>query len=249
MKKQEQLLDILEKIGLSESESLVYLASLSLGANTILNIAKEAGLPRTTVYTIIESLKKKGLIFIEEKGFKKLYTPQNPEQLETMLEIRKQEFQKMLPEFSALYNLSGHDSLIQYYEGIEAVKTVYDKLIRDIGRHEDYLVIADQAAWYNQDPKFFQGFMERRAKLPIKIRMLLQDTPLAREHKKFQKNWNLHIKLLPKGTSLNTDLVITPQHVMVQQFNPPVMALLINNQSIINLHKEMFEIMWNTLPE
>jgi len=86
--------------------------------------------------------------------------------------------------------------------------------------------------------------MERRAKLPIKIRMLLQDTPLAREHKNFQKNWNLNIKLLPKGTHLNTDLVITPQHVMVQQFNPPIMALLINNQSIIKMHQQLFEVMW-----
>jgi len=94
MKKQDQLLETLEKIGLSENESRVYLASLSLGGSTILTIAKEARLPRTTVYTIIESLKKKGLIFTEEKGFKKLYVPQSPEQLEVMLELRKQDFQK-----------------------------------------------------------------------------------------------------------------------------------------------------------
>jgi len=249
MKEQHKLLEILEKIGLSQHESQVYLASLSLGSNTILNIGKESGLPRTTVYSIVESLKKKGLMFVEEKGFKKCYVPQNPKQLESVLEQRKDEFQKMLPEFSALYNLPESEGLIQYFEGFDSTKTVYNTLINDIKKNEEYLVIADQASWYEQDPKFFQNFMERRAKLPIKIRMLLQDTPLAREHKKFQKNWNLTIKLLPKGTHLNTDLVITPQHVMVQQFNPPIMALLINNQSIIKMHQQLFEVMWNALPE
>ena len=118
MHKQEQLLGTLEKIGLVKHEAQVYLASLALGPSTVLKIAKEAGLPRTTVYSIIESLKKKGLIFIEEKGFKKLHAPQRPDQLEMVLEQRKQEFKNMLPEFSALYNLHAGESLIQYFEGL-----------------------------------------------------------------------------------------------------------------------------------
>ena len=59
--KNEKLQSILKNIGLSETEAEVYLASLSLGPTTILKIARSSGVKRTSVYTIIDALKEKGL--------------------------------------------------------------------------------------------------------------------------------------------------------------------------------------------
>lgn len=242
-----KLLEVLKNMGLSENESKVYLGAISLGQTTILKIAQTAQLKRTTVYAVTESLKQKGLIHIEEKGMKRVYVAEDPKKLEVLLENRKKELIELLPAFSSLYKLKESDSVIRLYEGFESIKTAYNMMIDDMNPHGEYLVLADQETWYNQDPKFFQEFMERRARLPIKIRMLLQDSPKAREHQKFAKNYNLDIKILPKGTNLNTDLVITPEHVMIQQLHQPLFALVIDNKSIIQMHKESFEIMWNAL--
>ncbi|MBI4363385.1 MAG: hypothetical protein HY545_00875 [Candidatus Doudnabacteria bacterium] len=244
-----KLIELLQELGLSENESKVYFASLSLGPATVLKIAHIAEIKRTTVYSVVESLMQKGLINIEVKGFKKLYAAQDPEKLETMLEAKRGKLKNLLPEFSAIYNLKGGESFIRYYEGLEAVKSVYEDLIRDVKPHEDYLIVSDQEKWMSADKEYFLDFTKRRAKLPIKIRLLLQDTPDAREFQKKGKLYNFTIKILPPETKLNTNLVVIPQRALIHQLTPPIIAIVIENKSVIQMFREMFEIMWKAIPD
>jgi len=242
-----KLTNILTDLGLTDNEAKTYFASLSLGPTTILKIAQAAELKRTTVYSVVETLKQKGLIRMEIKGFKKLFVAENPEKLESIIESRKEKLQNTLPEFAALYNLKGGESFIKYYEGLESIKTIYEGLIKDIKPRQDYLVISDQKKWYDIDPNYFQNFTEKRAKLNIKIRLLLQDSKIAREHQKNQKNYNETVKILPTDTTLTTNLVITPQRTMIHQLTPPMIAIVIENKSIIKMNQEFFEIMWRSI--
>lgn len=50
----------LKQLGFSDKEAKVYMASLELGPDTAQEIAKKAGVNRTTTYVIIEKLIKKG---------------------------------------------------------------------------------------------------------------------------------------------------------------------------------------------
>lgn len=244
--KADKLLTTLKDLGLSENEAKVYLASLSLGPSTILKIAKTAEIKRTTVYSLIESLKQKGLINIEVRGFKKLFAAENPEKLENILEERRKKLKSSLPEFLALYSLKGGESIIKYYEGLVAVKSIYEELLKDVKPHEDYLVITHQQQWHDLDPEYFQKFTQRRAKLNIKIRMLMQDSKIAREFKKNEKIYNAKINILPRGISLITNLVIIPKKVVIHQLIPPIMAFVIENKSVIQMHRELFEIIWKS---
>ena len=246
--KNEVFIESLKDFGLSEHEALVYFASLALGPATIQKIAEAAEVKRTTVYTIVESLKQKGLMNIELRGLKKVYSPENPEKLETVLDVKKQKLAKLLPEFSALYNLKGGESFIKYYEGLEASKSVYEGLIQDVKPHDDYLIISDLPKWLNLDKEYFMNFTARRAKLNISIRMLLVDCPEAREFKKVGPNYNFKAKLLPEGMQLTTNLVVIPRRVVIHQLTPPIMAIVIENKSVIQFHRETFEMLWKSLP-
>ena len=84
--KNNPLLTTLTTLGLTDHEAAVYLAALSLGPATILKIAKAAEIKRTTVYSVIETLKLKGLVSVEVKGFKSLFVAEDPTKLETILE-------------------------------------------------------------------------------------------------------------------------------------------------------------------
>src|SRR3989338_7016281 len=148
---QNKLINTLKTIGLTENEANTYLAAISLGPTTIQNIAKVADIKRTTVYSVIDSLKQKGLMREELKGWKKFFVAENPDKLEYIVEKMKDEIQNVLPEFNALYNFKSSGAFIKYYEGVEAVKSVYDGLIRDIKPHEDYLIISDLRGWLDQD--------------------------------------------------------------------------------------------------
>jgi sugar-specific transcriptional regulator TrmB len=245
--KTNELTGILQDLGLTENESRVYFSSLSLGPSTILKVARASGLKRTTVYSVMESLKQKGLANVQVEGFKKKFVAENPEKLETMLEIKRGKLRSLLPEFSALYNLQGGESLLKNYEGLQAVKNVYENLIRDIKPGEDYLVFSSQDDWISLDKEYFMDFLYRRAKLPIKIRMIFTDTPLAHEWKKMEKNFNSSIKILPKETDFKSNLVVTPERLLIHQLTPPVMGIVIENKSVIKLHTEMYEVIWKSL--
>lgn len=239
-----KLLNILKETGLSDNEASVYLAMLSLGPTTILSLARVTNIKRPTVYLVIESLKQKGLVSINLKGFKKLYVAENPDKLESVLENKTKQFKKHLSEFSAIFNLKESQSTIKYYEGLEAIKNIYDQLLKDIEPGDDYLVLSDAKQWLALDKDYFMDFTERRGMLPIKIRLLMQDSDEAKYLHKFQRNFNYQSKILPKETKLTTNLIITPKRVVINQLTSPVMAIVIENQSIIDMHKEMFEIMW-----
>lgn len=246
--KNKKLQGILEDIGLSENEARVYLAALAIGPTTILRVAKAAEIKRTTAYSVVESLKQRGLMNIELRGFKQLFAAEDPEKMRGILETRKEKFIESLPEFSSLYNLKGGGGIVKYYEGLESVKNVYERLLHNIQSGEDYLAISNASQWKDLDEKWFEKFMENRARLPINIRLLLQDSVHARQYEKFARNYNFAVKILPKSTTLSTSTTITPQRVVIHQLIPPVMAIVIENESIIKTHREMFEIMWNALP-
>jgi sugar-specific transcriptional regulator TrmB len=246
--KNEKLHEILKEIGLSEDEAAVYLCSLSLGTTTVLKMARSTNIKRTTIYGIIESLKEKGLMRIELKGLKQLYAAENPERLNLMLERKKDDFAKNLPEFMALYKLEGGESVIKYYTGLQTMKEIYRATLQEIKPHQDYLVIANEEKWRSLDPGFALSYTEERAKLPIKTRMLFQDSPIAREEKKLERNYNHEIKILPESTSLNVDTLLLPNKLITFEMTPPYMTVVIENKSIVELHKEMFEIIWKSIP-
>ena len=244
-----KLIHILENIGLSEHEAKVYFASLALGPSTILKIAQAAGVKRATVYDIVAALKEKGIMTVEVTGFKKLFAPAHPEHLEDILEARKELVKKNLPEFEALYNMKGGESTVKYYEGLAAVKSLYEGSLKDIHPGEEYLSITDRKQWLSADEHYFQHFIERRAKLDIKTRLLLDDSDTAREYKRFERNFNVRIKLLPKETVLTTNLIILPSRVVIHQLTPPIVAIAISSKSIITMHREMFNIMWSAIAD
>ena len=245
--KRDKLLKILNSLGLSENEAKVYLAAMSLGPTTILQISRAAQIKRTTVYSVIESLKQKGLITIEFKGWKKKFVAADPSKLEAIIEQKRQDLINSLPEFTSLYNLKESEGIFKYYEGLEAVKIIYEDLLKEVKAHDYYLVVANQEKWLELDKKFFINFIKKRAKLNLDTRLLFEDSKIAKEHKAKEQIFNQQVKILPKKTKINIDLIITPQKIVIHQLIPPIMAIVIENKSIIQMQKEFFEIMWKAI--
>ncbi len=226
----------------------MYLAALQLGPSTPLRIASLSGVKRATVYNILGTLKEKGLLFTELKGLKQRYVAESPDRLEALLESRKALVQQILPDLFSLRSIDANESAIRYFEGIEAMKSVYESLLKDVKPGEDYLIISNQPAVFDLDRQFFQRFIERRAKLPIKIRHLTTQTEVGKQYFREGKRYNMQVKLLPATSTLSTNLVIIPKRLVVHQVVSPVAVLVAENESFIKLHRELFEIIWASAP-
>lgn len=75
-----ELQEILRELGLTPSETKVWLAIVGMGSSSVDMIAKRAEVPRTTTYSVLERLKKMGLVATEKK-IKSHYTAQSIEAL------------------------------------------------------------------------------------------------------------------------------------------------------------------------
>ena len=247
--KNQSLLKVLQKVGLSEKESQVYFSSLTLGPSTVLSLSNHSQGKRSTVYSINESLRNSRLIRKEFHGLKEYYVAAEPDKLERLLDEQKGALFSILPQLQALQQLQENESVIKYYEGVEALKTVYLEILDLVKSNQDYYVLSDSKKWFSLDPEFFLKFKNKRSKLDITVKQIFSanysSSPLLQENKKANEIY----KFLPRNSQISTNLVIIPQRVFVHSLVPPFIGMVIENKPLIQMHREMYNVMWNSLPE
>ena len=245
MAKDEKIINSLIEFGLQENEAQVYLASLSLGATTILRLSKHSGVKRTTVYEIVDSLEKKGLMKKEVHGLKTLYSPEHPERLENTLESKRALLSRVLPMLEGKYHLKGTESSIKYYEGFTAIRNVYDDILKDLKPHDFYYAVSNTTEWQDiGDDYFMKNHVEKRVNMGLTIHLLFVDSEVAQKRKQFERNYNEEIRMLPPDANIHVDMVITAHKLVIFQLHEPMVALVVENQSMITVQKELFELLW-----
>ncbi|OGG73078.1 hypothetical protein A3A38_04255 [Candidatus Kaiserbacteria bacterium RIFCSPLOWO2_01_FULL_53_17] len=235
----------LSKIGLTEKEAKIYASTLELGPTTALEIARKTDIKRPTVYTILESLKQRGLIEVQLLGLKRKFAAANPDQFDAIISEQKKRFDMILPDLLALYKLRGSKSQIKYYEGIEGVKAVYETMLREIRTGDSYYAITDAEKWAKLDQKWFEYFIERRTRRKLDARIIFADTERGRQNMKTAVMLQQKVKVT-KNT-IDADISICPQRYVVHSFTPPIAAVVIENEEIIKTQLALFRHIWNTL--
>lgn len=101
--REEEIIEKLQKLGLTKYESLAYITLLKLGPSKATDITKESGIPHTRVYDVLSSLHRKGFVDVMQ-GSPRLYKPVNPEVvLEKIKEEIVQDIEGLKAAFLDLY--------------------------------------------------------------------------------------------------------------------------------------------------
>ncbi len=123
----------LQNIGLSDKEAQLYVVGLQLGPATIQQLAQQSGIKRSTVYEVIESLKEQNLFFVTQKGKRKLFTAQDPDNLSLLLQQKQNVLAQIMPDLEALKNATAIKPAIRVYEGLDGLKQIYEDMIKKSG--------------------------------------------------------------------------------------------------------------------
>lgn len=126
----------LNELGLSDKEAEVYLAMLELGPSSVQDIAKRAGVNRSTTYVMIEGLKKHGLVSTFEKGKKVVFSAENPEKLMSivsehmgLLEAKRDRLSQTLPRLMAIFNAMEDKPRVRFFEGDAGLETIREEIV------------------------------------------------------------------------------------------------------------------------
>src|SRR3989338_9820948 len=93
----------LEELGLTKTESKVYLCLLRKGSIPIGSITKDTGIHRRTIYDIIERLIEKGLVNYILNNDIKYFEAIDPERLLDILKEKEEKIKSILGELKILH--------------------------------------------------------------------------------------------------------------------------------------------------
>ena len=144
----------LQKLGLSAKEASVYLAMLELGPTVVSDIAKKAGVNRSTVYVVLDFLTKRGLVNESDSKTAKLYSPMPPEKLVDHFEELAKQYKElagsakvMLPELKSLRKIKKEVEIkpkINLVEGQKGIQTVYEDTLGSLEAIRAYASLGDE---------------------------------------------------------------------------------------------------------
>lgn len=247
--KKTEILQALNTLGLDAQEAKVYYSGCQLGLTSIQKLAIQSELKRTTCYDVVRRLQEQGLFAIEYQGVKRFFRAEAPEKLEAMIEAKQSTLVGLLPELSNLFKYSPEEESVRVYQGLASTKAVYQQLLDSVRPGDEYMVISAGNPWYQLDPKYFEKFTLKRSeksrRLGFRVRLLQEDDSHSRRQKQHEAAYNMQVKFFPKQLGLAVNMVIVPKMLFMHQVKNPVKGFLFTNTHLINLHQQIFEILWS----
>ncbi len=242
------MIDKITKFGLSRKEAKVYLSLLEIGASVVSDIAKNTKMNRSTTYVLLESLTNHGLVSISEENGVKVYAPSPPERLVHYLEDRAKEYTQListansiLPELKALYVGVGPKPKVQFFEGVEGIKTAYEYTLASTETIRAYASIENM---HQALGHYFPDYYQRRTAKGISIRAIFPDTPESRERIKHNKEEAREAYLVPKEKfAFSQEINIFDNKIvfmsLIEKF-----ALVVESEALADGLKKTFELAW-----
>lgn len=240
--------DVLQNFGLTEKETKIYLANLELGPSTVTDIAKHAGVQRTTAYTIIQNLAEQKLLKEDLSTKTQRYTAEDPEKLLLESQERFTALKSIMPELKNLYRGTQFKPTVRYYKGIDGIREYYEGILKEKNL-KSYCILSSESSWMKMDPPYFKNFLKRRAEKKIYTRLILEDRPGAREHQRRQKEYFGEVKILPAGSEnlFESSILIFPSKVLLIAQRDEFIAVEIESRDIQRTLQFMFDFMWRNL--
>lgn len=242
------------KLGLSEKEAKVYLATLELGEDTVQNIGKKAGVNRATTYVILEKLMGLGLVSSIEHDKKAKFIAESPTELVNILEEQKREIEgrrthldEAMNQLMAIYNTKKGKPIVRYFEGAEGLTTMDGHGIDEIkvtGKERLSIFPMDIVEEYFPEKR--KASLQRRVKAQIKSRTIYthKDGPVEVERNRRELRDAVYIPR--KSFPIDATIEINPDWgIKLYNFKDKnFFGVLIQSPTLANNMKELFELAW-----
>ena len=243
---------MLEKIGLSDKETKVYLALLSMGPTAIRKIAEKAGVNRGTTYELLKKLQQLGLVSYFHKGKRQHFVAEDPKVLTNILTRKKKEIGEaeeslgeIIKDLSSLSVTSTRRAVIKFYENYSGIRTILEDVLDTVGHlpKKEYSVYSSsniRPYLYNKNA--FPDFTERRIQKKIYVRSIAIG-PGGGVQGKDERKWLTRKEGAPTYTLLYAGKVAM---ISVGSKDIPH-GLIVEDKSIYEAQLLVFNSLWTTL--
>lgn len=225
----------LQEIGLTKSESEIYLTLLKLGKCSVKQIAANTNIQRPNIYDALEKLKEKGLVTSITENKVQLFNALPPSKLKEYLKEKEALIIENIPKLEEIYNKVQMDIKVDLFKGKEGVKHLLNDIIF-VGK--DYHCIGlDDDDWENLLSVFIKQHFRREKEIGIK------GYGLTKESSTFNYKETVYKKLPDKYFPESSTLIYGNKVGMV--IWNPLSVIIIENESFAKAQKKQFDKLWS----
>ena len=234
-------------LGLSATETKVYLAGLKLGPTSVQEIAKKAKLSRTATYDAVSQLQERGLISTFERGKKRFFSAEDPEQALAYFRQHIKHMEEKLDTFDRLMDelkmiAGGERPTVRFYEGDEALHALFNDMA-SVGPKEFLEVSNVDEVYKHLDAKYLHQIRRVLDPNRVKIRMLHHgDLRAPRPN-------TVYHKLSDDLGKFHGDLWIYDDRLAFTQFVGKTVVVIIESKAFADLARVMFAAAENSSEE
>ena len=240
------LLITLQNYGLSEKESKVYLTILELWTSIASTIARRAELNRVTVYTLLEDLKREGIVNETTKEGIKYYSVISPDILSSQLEQKYESFKDKVPELLALAEKFSNKPKTQFFEWLEGMKKMYAELLTSkedpirsfLWSHEAHPILRE---YLNQH------FVPQRVKHKIKAKVICCDSDDNKSYSKINNRNLVDVRFIKNNLfhlSCGIDIYAKNKVSIVLFSKDEMSGVIVTSERFYDTMVSIFDFIW-----
>lgn len=235
--------NVLEQIGLSETEAACYRALLPLGSAPVGEVIKLTRLHREQVYRGLRNLEEKGMVRQFEKDKKLHYQAEPPSVLLQNLKLKADLLKEYIPKLERYWRTP--PQIIRVLTGPEGFEWVQQDIQRAAPAHGEYYVIgASGERWYEITKDFYQRYRRKNRRRKVTLKMVTY----ASEAKKFwhyeQKSRYVQIRALPDHFAVPSSTKIYGDRIAIQILGEEPAVIVIQNAEVAKAYKQYFQVLW-----
>lgn len=243
---------ILNLLRLSPLEKEVFGVCWQSGTMGATAIAKKAGVSRTSVYDILDSLIKAGLIVESQKNAIKIFTAQKPEIIELLIEEKQKEVamaKNALAIFKNEYYFKSTPAKprLQIFEGQKEIRQMMKDMLlyRDITA---YVLWPVEKVIKLLGSDFYGEFQKKRAERNIQIKVIWPRSQANVKTKydflKNDRELKREVRLAPKSINFSLGYAVYANTVRFISSQKENYGFLIESAEMAEMMKRQFEVIW-----
>ncbi len=244
--------NILIDAGLSDKQAKIYMFLLNNGMTNAKIISTKTQIGRALTYKILDQLIAMGLIEKRNVGKITLFFPSHPQVIKNLAEKRKQEssiasenLNSVFGSLASSYNLLLGRPNIQFYEGVEGMKKIYDDIL-ETGQ-DIFLVSSPIEEGREEALHLIKEQIEKQVAQNIKTKAI---TPLGNQKTATDitddEKYLITRKEIPsEKLHIPAQIIIYGDKVTITNFKEGIISVVIDSKYIHETFRKMFNYIWN----
>jgi sugar-specific transcriptional regulator TrmB len=227
----------LQKLGLSDVESKVYVALLRLGKAKAGAVARQADLNRTSTYDGLKRLLEKGLAGYAIEANRKVFSPVDPERLVHFIREKEEDAKELVPSLSAIYNKPAERRNVTLFHGNKGIKSMFLGFVKE---RKPMCVLDSESQFTERMPDFAKFFVKQVEKYKIPIRHVVREGVDVKPSKTTQ------VRYVRRGNQSDAVLNVFGDNISIILWSDPPEGVVIESKDAAEAFRNYFEIIWKT---